>query len=1005
VPAQGEIVKDVQRGRRNLLGLLRANYKPRVAARRGARAESLESRLLLSANSWKAAVSGDWDTASNWSLGHVPTASEDVNIAIAGSYTVTHSTGTDSAKSITLSHPLTLSGGTLTVAGNVQANSTFSLTGGTLTNATLTVGAAGQFASTGGTLNHVTLGSDVMFVNGTQITVVKGLSLGGHTLTFAASNTYTGITFNDTAAQSLSGPGKLVFAGTTPAYDYINSYGGAANPVTLAANVTITYNGGLIQNLTGVVGGLVLASSMTMVGAGNTLSLSSVVNQGTLTVQNGTLSESGNWQNNGTLAVTGAGGTLDLAGVFSKFGTINHTAGNVNLQGTFNVNGTFALTAATGSWNLQGGTIVNATLSFAGGATLVPTLSGGTLNHVTLGSDWSFPNGGEVSVLKGLLLNGHTITLNAVNTYTGFTFNDSAAQSLSGPGTVVLAGSTPAYDFFNSYGGAANPLTLAANVTINASGGLLQGLTGVAAGFLIKSPITMSGAGNTLSISSFTNQGPITLSNGTTTFTGPWANQGTVNLTGVNATLNLSGTFSKPGTITHSVGTINLQGTATINGTLAFTTATGSWNLQGGTLVNATLTFAGGASLLPTTSGGNLNHVTLGSDWSFANGAQISVLKGLLLNGHTLTLNAVNTYTGITFNDSAAQTLSGPGTLVFAGTTSQYDYLNCYGGAANPLTFGAGVVINAKNGLIQQLTGVTAGLINAGTINALGGATSLGTMINKGTIAVSGGDVNVTGPGLINSGTIIVSAGHKLNIAGQPLTNNGAGVLAGTGNITAATVTNSGTISPGLLTAPTTGTLSITGNFVQTAGGVIHEELGGSASGKFDRLSVNGKATLAGLLDVYLINGFRPASGNSFNVLAYSSHTGTLNTDGLSLGGGLALTATTSGSNVTLKAGAALADTTKPTASAPKLVGSPHAGVTTLTFTVTYSDNIAIDDSTLGNDDIRVKGPNGVNMLATFVSVNKTNNGTPRTVTYKITLLTGTFKAGTYTVAVQANAV
>jgi fibronectin-binding autotransporter adhesin len=989
------------------MGLLRAKAKPQrvICARASAWAESLESRVLLSANAWKAAVSGDWDTASNWSLGHIPTATEDVSIAVAGNYTVTHSFGTDAAHSITLSHPLTLSGGTLTVAGNVQANNTFTLSGGTLANATLTVGATGQFEPTTGTLSHVTLASDVTFANGNAVTVVKGLSLGGHTMTFNSGGSYTGITFNDAAAQSLSGPGKVVFAGTTPGNNFFNIYGGAANPVMLAANVTIAANGGVIQNLSGVTGALVIASPITMAGAGNTLTLSGATTQGTVTVSNGALTLSGSWQNNGTVAVNGAGAILNLTGTFSKVGTINHSAGAVNLQGTYNVNGTLALTAATGSWNLQGGTLVNATLSFAGGASLVPTLSSGTLNHVTLGSDWSFPNGGQVSILKGLALGGHTLTFNGSTNYTGMTFNDAAAQSLSGPGTIVLAGTTPAVDFFNIYGGAANPVTFAANVTINANGGLAQNLSGLPAAFLLKSTITMAGAGNTLTLSGATNQGTINVSNGTATLSGSWLNQGIINVTGAGATLDLAGSFSKVGTINHSAGTVNLQGTATINGTLALTAATGSWNLQGGTLVNTTLSFAGGASLIPTLSSGTLNHVTLGSDWSFPNGGQVSVLKGLLLNGHTITFNAATNYTGITFNDAAAQTLAGPGSLVFAGTSSQYDFLNIYGAAANPVTFGAGVVISAKNGLIQELSSSAAGMINAGTINVIGGVMSLGGITNKGTLAVTGGDVNVSSPGIINNGTIVVSSGHKLNALGLTITNNGAGVLAGTGTIVAATITNSGTISPGLLTAPTTGTLTLTGNLVQTASGVIHEELGGANSGQFDRLVVSGAATLAGLLDVYLINGYHPASGKLFNVLAYSSHTGTLNTDGLSLGGGLTLTATTSGSNVTLKAGLPPVDTTKPTVSTPTLVGSPHAGVTTITFKVTYSDNIAVDDSTLGNDDIRVTGPNGVNQLATFVSVSKTNNGTPRAVTYKITLATGTFKAGTYTVAVQANAV
>ena len=38
---------------------------------------------------WKAAVSGDWATATEWSTGTLPTAADDVAINLVGNYTVT----------------------------------------------------------------------------------------------------------------------------------------------------------------------------------------------------------------------------------------------------------------------------------------------------------------------------------------------------------------------------------------------------------------------------------------------------------------------------------------------------------------------------------------------------------------------------------------------------------------------------------------------------------------------------------------------------------------------------------------------------------------------------------------------------------------------------------------------------------------------------------------------------------------------------------------------------
>jgi hypothetical protein len=78
-------------------------------------------------------------------------------------------------------------------------------------------------------------------------------------------------------------------------------------------------------------------------------------------------------------------------------------------------------------------------------------------------------------------------------------------------------------------------------------------------------------------------------------------------------------------------------------------------------------------------------------------------------------------------------------------------------------------------------------------------------------------------------------------------------------------------------------------------------------------------------------------------------------------------------------------------------------------FSVTYSDNVAVNVSTIDSNDIRVVGPNGYDVAAQFVSLNVSGNGTPRVATYSIAppSANGWSPAdnGTYTVLAQTNQV
>jgi len=104
------------------------------------------------------------------------------------------------------------------------------------------------------------------------------------------------------------------------------------------------------------------------------------------------------------------------------------------------------------------------------------------------------------------------------------------------------------------------------------------------------------------------------------------------------------------------------------------------------------------------------------------------------------------------------------------------------------------------------------------------------------------------------------------------------------------------------------------------------------------------------------------------------------------------------------KLGTFTVDTEAP-AAVLKASNVTKAGGTSYTFTVTYTDNLAVDVSTLDNLDLLVTGPDGFRQAATLVKVNSKKDGTPRTATYKITPAGGVFSAannGVYTVALQA---
>jgi autotransporter-associated beta strand protein len=179
--------------------------------------------------------------------------------------------------------------------------------------------------------------------------------------------------------------------------------------------------------------------------------------------------------------------------------------------------------------------------------------------------------------------------------------------------------------------------------------------------------------------------------------------------------------------------------------------------------------------------------------------------------------------------------------------------------------------------------------VNAGTVDMRGPTLTTANLPGVTTWNVASGATLHASSGRFSTTTVNVAAGGQFNITGGS-TDVAAIVLAGGtgigftgGTLHVETVHGSltnqgGSLSPG--NSP--GATAILGNYAQQSGGKLDIEIGGSVAGTdFDAVTVTGTATLSGMLDVSLINGFTPTPGQKFSVL----NAGSLVYDGLALGG------------------------------------------------------------------------------------------------------------------------
>ncbi len=928
------------------------------------------------------------------------------NTAIATIIAPLNNTGTIDvqAGSLTFSGTSTLTGGTYIVTGtalNMSGNATWS--------GTLTGSGSGSFNQTTGTVTVSAPGATLDFTAGNMRWVAGAVN--GSPLTNLAGST---IKF-DPAGNTFAINNSFNNAGT---FEMISS--GAFNPGATGSfnnSGTLLLSGGAntISNGAGTINN---TGTISKTATGSMTIITPLTNSGTLQIAAGSLTLPGGNTHTGTFD-TAAGTTLTFgtgttsfgAGTaFTGTGTISTSAtmsfvDNVTLSSLTTSSGTITTAAGktltvTGTSSLTGTTIsANSTLRNTGtltinstGSTISGTLrNAGTINHATVlnttintggsiineaGSTYAFTANSGISASQiigtGSFNNQGTILKN-----TGPTNNAVIAIPFTNSGLVdARVGITR----FSSTGTHTGTFDVASGATIDFQSNQTITSTAVMTGsgtFSVSGSGTLSVDGTrtitNLSVSStVAPSGDLSVS-GTTSLSGNIGGTGRLIATGqlgfVNATVNSGATLRNEGT-----GLIDATDNLVVTGTLQ---NSGTLTLQRTGSANNVIQGTGTFTNLPGGIIENNSSVIGGIDMVVNNQGIARALQGTLrftqnpsqLVGSTLTGGTWVVQGGtIDFNvGSNIATIGSAATVTFNGATGSFPKVNTVNNIQGTL--------NLVN---RTFTGTASvGVVNSGTISVDGGAYAQTTAT---TFTQSGGSLTLS-----NGATF-----------GTAVTING-GTVSGSGTFTGASLTNAGgTIAPGA----SPGKLIISGNYVQSAGGTLQIEIGGTnaTTPDFDQLIVTGTVTLDGTLNVTLINGFVPSLFNSFRFIDNGSGSAVSGSfSGLSQGSVLTL----SGRDLQINYGGGTGNDVVLTDVTGYRVWDGGAGNLNWNDPNNWSPNTtptATDDVFLdlpGDSTVSITAPTSIRSLTTSDSVSVASTLTtsaPSTIGGSLTLVGGTLQ-------------
>jgi hypothetical protein len=863
----------------------------------------------------------DWDTAANWDLGRVPGTGDSVCIPdMLTNRTVLHATGAPSLDALTTVENLTVSGGTLsTLDFRGTSGATVTLTGGELYADAFSLDGSGSglvLSGAGlGTLTTVSAeaGTSVTMTNGTlQTDSVDAASNAQIALT---GGTLTGLNGSPELASGTfnwTNTAMGVFRWTVGADATLNlvSLNGT---YTLPAGRGITNNGTVDLRKASTVGG-----NGTFLNTGTVLKNTSDAtthrtnidapfdNDGTLSVTNGVVGVRGNdgidpAANNDTGSFsTGDNGVIEFAN--------NRT--NLGASAAWSGSGNFRVASGTLHVGNQGVTLPDDSTLYLEGGTLSGSgaLSGGTFSWkqttalagpglFTVGADatlaLSTTNGAYTLPLNGGLTNNGTLQLGSAASISGAgTLRNSASASMTKDGTTAQH----ATDIDTAFDNDGSLIVTTGVVRVrnndgsdpaNSDGGTFwtgdQGTVDFSAGrtnLARADALTGTGAfrvgGAQLDVGShgltLPSGGRLALDAGSLTGSGTLA----------GGTFGWAATFGLPGAFTiDDDATLELP---TVNGVYALPTGAslandGTVDLQRATRIEGDGSLTNRGTLYKRSALQPAHESQI--DVAFDNTGTIDVAAGGILVPAAMTADG----------DPALQNNTlGQGTFVIGDDgTVRFD------GPADVQTNNATIEISGSGALLES-SGSSALrnlATNTGDLTVRDSATltTTATLSNSGSVRI-GSDSTVTAASYTQSGagalTRLVDTSPldpaSATLAADTVTFVG-GRVEGNG-VLDGTVTNAGAaVAPG--TSP--GTMSVTGDFTQTAG-TLELQIHGRTPATFDVLDVGGAALLHGALDIDT-QSFEPDWDDDFAVVTSGSGATTDLTaaDGLALPSGLTL--------------------------------------------------------------------------------------------------------------------
>lgn len=777
----------------------------------------------------------------------------------------------------------TILGAAVTVSGtatiNQSSNATgvagegFFLDGGLKGTGTVIINAANPGSGVGFRNNNTTF-SGTMIVNGIASATPfagSGIAVGGCT----TGLTNADITLNGTMELlnqgigwangapgdfwmgALSGSGVMVANYTTGGQTRVrigntNNSGtfsgviadGTGNQLVLTKNGagTQTFTGALTYTGTTTINGGTLQLGDGTAGHDGSLATGGVVNNAVL-AYNLAGNQTVGYPISGTGALLKAGpGTLTLTAVNS------YAAGTTITGGTLAASGNAALGSASGPLTIDGGTLRAVTKGILASRPVTLNAGGGTIDTGGLDSVLSGNIGGPGGLTK---TGAGTLFLGGTGTYAGTT---TISQ-----GTLKLAGAAPAgavaiYDFEGN----------ANDSSGHGYNGALQGGAQISGGALVLGGYTTGDYVSVPNMSSeFASAGTVTL----------WvklaaATPGVGNNTGL---VGFGGTGNNhyPWTDGQAYNTVLRADGNRVNNIVLDPTIdrsqwhlvtitsdpSGGWNMyQNGTLVRSTAAVWG------------INNWMIGRD------AGNYYLQG--------SIDQVYLYSRALSATEVVQLFAmGRDPAALAAINPIPD--------ASPVAISAGAAldVNGRNETIGSLSGVAGSqvLLGSGTLTTGGNNSSTtfaGSISGAGGLVKAGAGAMTLSGSSTYTGATAVTAG-KLLVDGSitsPVTVSG-GVLGGNGSIAGnVTIQPAGSVSAG----DSPGHLAITGFYSQA--GTMLAEIGGYGQGTtYDWIEVTGAAAFTGAtVDVLLVNGFHPQSGDFFDVF---TATGGMTVDQLSLTG------------------------------------------------------------------------------------------------------------------------